>query len=336
MIVKHGVISVILLAGFALVILVGCPGQPAPPQTGPVAPVPPPPSTPAAAAGKIHISGAWALYPMVVKWAEVYQKDNPGVRIDVEAGGAGKGAADALGGLVDIGMVSRAIKPEEEQKGGWWIPVVRDAVFPVVNEKNPVLAKLTANGLKKDIFVGMWMTGATTTWGQATGADSQDKINVYTRSDACGAADTWAKYLGGKQEDLKGTGIYGDPGIAEAVRKDVLGIGYNNLNYAYDATTGKPVAGIRVVPIDVNANGKLDANEKFYDTKQAVLQAVQDGRYPAPPARDLNFLCKGAPTGATRAFIQWCLGDGQKYVLETGFIPLTADKLEAALEKAGK
>lgn len=273
---------------------------------------------------------------MVVKWAEIYQQQNPGVRIDVEAGGAGKGAADALGGLVDIGMVSRAIKPEEEQKGGWWIPVVRDAVFPVINEKNPLLDLLTARGLKKSSLAGMWITGEVTTWGQAAGTASAEKISVYTRSDACGAADTWAKYLGGTQEDLKGTGIYGDPGLAEAVRRDPLGIGYNNLNYAYDAATGKPVAGLRIVPIDVNGNGKLEDAERFYETKEAVLKAVQDGRYPSPPARDLHFLCKGAPTGATRAFIQWCLADGQNYVLETGFIPLTAEKLRTAAEKVGK
>lgn len=333
---KRGIIPLCALPILAVVVLTGCPGQSTTsPGGSALSPSSAPPAG-GAATGKIHISGAWALYPMVVKWAEVYQQQNAGVRIDVEAGGAGKGAADALGGLVDIGMVSRAIKPEEEQKGGWWIPVVRDAVFPVVNEKNPVLDKLAAQGLKKEVFIGMWMTGAVTTWGQATGGDSGEKISLYTRSDACGAADTWAKYLGGKQEDLKGTGIYGDPGIAEAVRKDPLGLGYNNLNYAYDASTGKPVAGLRIVPIDVNGNGKLDDAEKFYETKDAVLQAVQDGRYPSPPARDLNFLCKGAPTGATRDFIRWCLGDGQKYVLETGFIPLTAKKLQAAVEKVGR
>ena len=41
--------------------------------------------------GDISISGAFALYPMVVKWAEEFQKINPQVRINVSAGGAGKG-----------------------------------------------------------------------------------------------------------------------------------------------------------------------------------------------------------------------------------------------------
>ncbi len=41
----------------------------------------------------------------------------------------------------------------------------------------------------------------------------------------------------------------------EAVIKDPLGIGYNNLNYAFDAKSGAAVAGSAVVPIDVNGDG---------------------------------------------------------------------------------
>jgi len=90
----------------------------------------------------IKVSGAWALYPMMVKWTEEYQKIDPKVRIDVSAGGAGKGMADALGGLVDIGMVSREIFPEEIEQGAFWVSVCKDAVVPTVNENNLVLEDL--------------------------------------------------------------------------------------------------------------------------------------------------------------------------------------------------
>ena len=57
--------------------------------------------------GTITASGAFALYPLMVKWGEEYQKLHPDVQFDISAGGAGKGMTDALGGQVDIGMVSR-------------------------------------------------------------------------------------------------------------------------------------------------------------------------------------------------------------------------------------
>jgi len=37
----------------------------------------------------ISISGAWALYPLTVRWADEYKKIHPEVRIDISAGGAG-------------------------------------------------------------------------------------------------------------------------------------------------------------------------------------------------------------------------------------------------------
>ncbi|HEX9902240.1 MAG TPA: hypothetical protein VGB72_05205, partial [Acidobacteriota bacterium] len=45
--------------------------------------------------GTVSLSGAWALYPMAVKWAEEFRKLHPGVQVDVQAGGAGKGITDA-------------------------------------------------------------------------------------------------------------------------------------------------------------------------------------------------------------------------------------------------
>jgi len=69
---------------------------------------------------------------MMVRWSEEFRQSYPDVQFDISAGGAGKGLADALGGVVDIGMVSRDITPEEEKRGAFWVPVTTDAVFATV------------------------------------------------------------------------------------------------------------------------------------------------------------------------------------------------------------
>jgi phosphate transport system substrate-binding protein len=283
--------------------------------------------------GTITISGAWALYPLMVRWAEEFQKVHPGVQFDISAGGAGKGMADALAGAVDIGMVSREIYPEEVDRGAFWISVTTDAVFATINAGNPVLDDLLARGIPRETFVGIYITGEITTWGQVIGLpEVTDPIHVFTRSDACGAAATWAEYLGGKQEDLVGIGVYGDPGLLDAIIKDPLGLGFNNLNYAFDVDTGQPVDGAQVVPIDVNGNQQTDV-EETYRTKQEAVTAVASGHYPSPPARDLNLVTGSKPTGLPRAFMEWILTDGQRYVDEAGYIPLPSEKLGAELAK---
>jgi phosphate transport system substrate-binding protein len=274
---------------------------------------------------------------MALKWAEEFQKLYPKVKIDISAGGAGKGMVDCLAKLVDIGMVSRDIYPEELNKGAWALSVTKDAVVSTINAHNPAIKELRAKGVTKEAFEGIFVTGNIKTWGAAVNSNASEAINVYTRSDACGAGETWAKYLGKKQEDLTGIGVYGDPGVAEAVKKDSLGIGYNNINYAYDAKNKGPVEGILVIPIDLNADGRIEGKEDFYANLDTVTAAIVDGQYPSPPARELFFVSNGRPEKKeVREFLRWVLTDGQKFVPATGYIKITGEQIEAGLKKLGE
>lgn len=284
--------------------------------------------------GNISISGAFALYPLTVKWAEEFRKIHPDVKFDISAGGAGKGMTDALTKMVDIGLVSREINPEETKKGAFGIAVTKDAVVPTISAVNPNIKEILATGLDRDAAINIFITGKTKTWGQAIGTKSAVPIRIYTRSDACGAGETWAKYLGKKQEDLLGVGVFGDPGLAQAVTKDPSGIAYNNIGYAYDAKTKKPNPGIKVLPLDINNNGKVDPDEDFYNTMDDIVNAIASGKYPSPPARDLYFVTSGKPVKKELVeFIKWSLTEGQKYVFESGYINIPKEKLAAGLEK---
>ncbi len=284
--------------------------------------------------GTITVSGAFALYPMMTVWADEFTKLHPDVQFDVQGGGAGKGMTDTLAGGVDIGMISRKIKPEEEAQGAFWVPVAKDAVFPVVSQGNPVLADLTAKGITQETFKKIFITGEIKTWGEVVGQpEVKDEIHVYTRSDSAGAADQWALFSDGKvQADIQGIGVNGEPALVDTVSKDPLGIGFSNLNSVFDISSGKLVTGVVVPPIDINANGKADPNE-YYATEDEAVKAIADGTYPSPPARFENLATKGKPSGLVLAFIQWILTDGQKFLDQAGYVPLTADQQAESLAK---
>jgi phosphate transport system substrate-binding protein len=285
----------------------------------------------------ITISGAFALYPMVVQWSDEYQKTHKDVQFDISAGGAGKGMSDVLGGAVDVAMVSREVRPEEASQGAAAFGVAEDAVVMTVSADNPMLDQLLATGITPANGAAIWITGEIITWGQLLGTDDTREINVYSRADACGAAEVWAQFLGGKaQEDFqRGVAVQGDPVVAETVSKDALGVGYNNTGFAYDMTTGQQVKGLRVVPIDLNGDGQITADEDFYGTKSDLTAAIADGRYPSPPARPLYLVTEGQPTGATADFIRWVLTDGQAMVDAGGYVALSPDQLQAGLAALG-
>lgn len=285
--------------------------------------------------GNISISGAFALYPIVVLWSEDFKKIHPNVRFNISAGGAGKGISDVLSNMVDIGLVSRDLHPQELQRGAFPIHVAKDAVVGTINRNHPNFDILRTRGLTQKELVGIFVEGRYRLWSDIDPQLVRQPIEVYVRSDAAGAAETWAKFLGERQEGLKGVGIFGDPGLAQAVKEKPLAIGFNNINYVFDLKTKRTTDRIAVLPIDVNNNGRVDSEEDFYDNLDSLVSAVATDRYPSPPARDLTFILRSdKQTKLLQAFVRFVLDKEQQgYLLENGYVPLNEELKTQELNK---
>jgi phosphate transport system substrate-binding protein len=267
----------------------------------------------------IKVEGAFALQPLMQKWATEYEKTHTNISIDINANGAGAGMADALKNIANIGMVSRAINSSEISQGAFWVSVAKDAVVATMNANNPVIDKILARGVTRQQFKDIFITGNISTWGQLVGdANITDKIIVYTRSDACGAADTWAKYMGKYvQNDI---GSHVDIDRLSAVN------GANALVSVYTKKLADnsvvPTGGVLPVPIDLNGNGTLDQIENVYENRTTIVNAIIDNVYPSPPARVENLVTLHQFTGISKDFVYWILTTGQQYVLDAGYVPL--------------
>jgi phosphate transport system substrate-binding protein len=293
----------------------------------------------------IKVSGAYSLYPMMVVWANEYQKSHTNIRIDVSSGGAGKGMSDALAGTVNLGMVSRDVNQTEANRGIVAVAVVKDAVLPTMNANNPIKANLTANGLTKEQFRNVFINLTYTTWGQLINNTSiTAPIKVYSRSDVCGAAQTWAKFLSypGKNytqsnfpTNERVTKVKGDDSMSQSITSDANGIGYSNVNYIYSNTTMRPKEGLAVIPIDLNGDGKITANESFYTTRTDVVNAEINNTLPSPPARLVYLVTLNNFTGATKDFVQWILTTGQTLTVRNGYAPVPTSLIPEQLRIIG-
>lgn len=283
----------------------------------------------------ISISGAFALYPMLIQWSQDFKESHPEVRFNISAGGAGKGIADVLSGMVDVGMVSRDIHPEEFEKGAFLVNVASDAVVATCNANNPVAKQLVKRGLTKQEFVDIFLKAKTRRWNQLEGINADYDMHVYVRSDAAGAAETWAKFLDASQEDLLGIGVFGDPGQAQAIMRDPLSIGFSNLNYVYSLKDRKPQPNVEIIPIDWNTNGQIDQDEYYYQNLDSLNQAIGRGSYPSPPARTLGLLFHGKPKNKTLiTFLRYILSEeGQARLPENGYVSLNKETVAQELAK---
>lgn len=286
------------------------------------------------ASGTIKVSGAYSLYPMMVIWAQEYQKLHPEIKIDVTSGGAGKGMSDALAGAVDLGMVSRDVTPAETSQGIVAVAVVEDAVLATINSDNPVINEILQTGLTKQQLREIFINYSIPTWGQLIGdANNTDAIKVYSRSDPCGAAEAWVKYLGNyTQDDIPTieeiTKVKGDDSMSKSVAGDSLAIGYSNVNYIYSNTTKMPKEGLAVIPLDLNENGVIDPDENFYQNRDDIVNAEINDTIPSPPSRLVYLVTLNNFTGITKDFVQWILTDGQQFTFDNGYGAL-ADSIRA-------
>jgi phosphate transport system substrate-binding protein len=230
-------------------------------------------------------------------------------------------------------MISRQLTDEEINAGIWVIPVAKDGVAPIVNQKNPNLQMIIDRGLSPDEFMQVFTSGRDIFWGELLESDSRDRVSVYTRADESGAADIFAAFFYKKASDLKGTGVTGDEEMIEAIQKNPLSIGFCNFTYAFDIATGERKKDIQIIPCDLDFDNKIDRAEEPFHNLEEAHRSLWLGFYPDQLCRELTLGSMGKPTDpAILEFLYFVLKEGQNSIKITGYCPLNNVYLNYSLD----
>lgn len=171
-------------------------------------------------AGGLTVTGSTSVTPFAEHLAEEYQKQHPGVAINIQGLGSSAGIRAALDGVAEIGMSSRELKPEEIEQLDELV-IARDALAIVVHPSNPITNLSTAQ--IQDIF-----TGSVRSW-DAVGGPAQP-ITLVSREAGSGTFGAFEELV------MKGKPItqlalrQGSNGaIRQIVAEDPNAIGYISL-----------------------------------------------------------------------------------------------------------
>jgi phosphate transport system substrate-binding protein len=273
--------------------------------------------------GNIKISGAYAIYPLVQKWAYDFMKIHPGVKIEVTKTGTGQGLADLVDKKIQLAMISRPLSADEKNAGIWVIPVAKDGVAPIINQKNPYLDKLMRQGLSTDELQKLFTSDTPLKWGEILDTTGNEKAIAYSRADESGAADMFAGFLYRKASDLKGEKVTGDYEMIKSVQQEPLAIGFCNFSFAFDAVTGEKTENIQIVPFDLDFDNKIDRRESPFKNIEIAHRSVWLGIYPEALCRELTIGSLGKPTDpAVIEFLWYAVSEGQISVKEMGLCEL--------------
>jgi phosphate transport system substrate-binding protein len=248
-----------------------------------------------AADNKLILTGSSTVAPLALEIGRRFETLNPGVRIDVQSGGSSRGIADARSGLADIGLVSRALKPEESDLKAHLI--ARDGVSVIIHASNPL--KVLSKAQIIDIY-----TGKITNWKTLGGRDQV--ITVVNKAEGRSTLELFTHYFGLKNEQIRAQVIIGDnqQGI-KTVAGNPGAIGYVSIGTAeYEAEAGTP---IRLLALDgVPALVANVSNETF------------------PLARPLNLVTKSLPTGLAKRFIDFAQSPAVNDIIKDQFFVAVA------------
>lgn len=260
-----------------------------------------------------RIKGSDTLLPLTQELAEQYLEEHPDAEIIVTGGGSGVGIAALPENTTDIAMASRRIKFSEKMKfagiglDAREVIVAYDALAVIVNPGNPV-DSLTREQLEA-IF-----RGKITNWKEVGGDDR--KIVVYSRETSSGTYEFFKEsVLDNKNYMSSILSMPATGAIIQSVRQTKGAVGYIGLAYLNQY----------VKPLSVSYDGGLHYAAPSVST-------AADGSYPI--VRPLYYYYNAANESAVEPFVSYVLSaEGQKSVLEQGFIPVSLKEDKGSSEQ---
>jgi phosphate transport system substrate-binding protein len=247
---------------------------------------------PAAPARTITMSGSTPTAALTADLAYFYRHEvrNP-PRFSIVGGNTGTGIADATRRIVQVGLVSRALGPDDPS-GLRFSPIALSGVCLATNRANP-LPNITRAQIQDLV------AGRLTSWTQVPGSTRTDAIASAGFDERGGARTVFLSVF----VDLATPLLYQPrtfataPEMRDYIRSTPAALAYIDLAFASE---------LHVVP---------------YEGVPCTRRTVRTGAYPAH--RPLGFVTRGRPRGAARRFLHWIRHSRTaRRVIATRYVPL--------------
>lgn len=281
--------------------------------------------------GSIAIDGSSTVYPFTQAAAELFNQENPDVKISVGESGTTGGFEKFCQGETDISDASRPIEPEEVsacKKNGieyTEMQVANDGISVVTNPSLEISC-LTTDQLKQ-----LWDKGSKVTNYSQLGNDAETgkplpdaPVSLYGPGTDSGTFDYFTEVINGEEDRSRDDyqPSEDDNVLVEGVAGDQEGLGYFGFSY-YDQNKDK----LNLVAVD-DGKGCVDPS----------VDTIQSGKY-SPLSRPLFMYPKSASlqNADVKAFMQYVVDNYEPIAKQALIVPMNssqAAKSKASLQQA--
>jgi phosphate transport system substrate-binding protein len=284
-------------------------------------------STEGGLTGSIAIDGSSTVYPFAQAAAELFNEENPDVKISVGQSGTGGGFEKFCAGETDISDASRPIKDDEEvpvcQKNGVEysdVQIANDGIAVVTN-KDLKVDCLTTDQLKK-----LWNKGSkVSSLSQIDSSLPGDKLSLYGPGTDSGTFDFFTDKINGEEGVTRESyeASEDDNQLVTGVSQDKGGLGYFGFSY-YEANMDK----LNLVGVGADGGSCVKPSS----------ESIQDGSY-KPLSRPLYMYpsSKAMQRPEVKGFMDFVIANQDAISKAAKIVPMTneqATDAKAALKQA--
>jgi phosphate transport system substrate-binding protein len=273
--------------------------------------------------GTIKIDGSSTVAPLSEAAAELFQAENPGVRVTVGTSGTGGGFEKFCAGETDVSDASRPIKEDEEapicERNGIAyeeVQVANDGLAVVVHPENDWADCLTVEQLKK-----IWDRGSEVdSWRDVDPSFPDEEIELFGPGTDSGTFDYFTGEVNGEEGRSRSdySASEDDNVIVQGVSGSRGGIGYFGLSYVQQ-NEGR----VKAVQIDGGDGCVAPSTE-----------TVQEGTY-EPLGRPLFIYAsdKAIARPEVKSFLDFYLSNAGQIAEQALYVPMTEEQRAASQRK---
>jgi phosphate transport system substrate-binding protein len=268
----------------------------------------------------VVVTGARFTYKLVQQWIDEFNKTNPDVQIVIEARGSTDPAKFDV--LTEVYEHDPATKASRQ-----YLNIGRYAILPVAVAKSEFAQTYTKKGLNTALIKQIFFHDIFAD--QEEQSRIKSPFTVYTRLQKAGVPIVFSSYFGFAQKDIKGKGIAGaDEHLLKAIGRDSTGVSYLPLPLIYDQQNKKVLDGLAILPVDVDGNGKVSDDEKFYEDQAVVVEKLESLKPKDVKNIPIGYLHlsvdKKTASKEAIAFVKWVSENGQRFLHDHGYLQLEA------------
>jgi glycine cleavage system H lipoate-binding protein/ABC-type phosphate transport system substrate-binding protein len=276
---------------------------------------------------QVNVGCTSNLQGLTNEWASDYLIQHPGAEVNVSL------IAEPGTNLPSSGQLVFVSGNELSDQSSWKMAVGREVIVPVFNSTNPFVRVIAKNGVTRDRFSQIFREPSGMVWGTVAGNGETNPVHLYLMNDQT-VTHAVRLFLG--MDIPAGNVIYLDnyENFRLAIQNDPYAIGFCRLSGLVDPAINKMPENIQIMPIDKNANGKLDYMENVYGDVEAFSRGVWIGKYPKELINEIYAVASTQPVDeAQTAFLTWVLTEGQGSLVKSGISELVYSEIQSKLDK---